>query len=171
MPALRPPCLQVDLPHALCYSFGSAAIESATPRFPLISSSQNPNVAVTYRIAPDERVVYLTTTGEATFAEWRGAVLSALSDPDYRKGFNFLSDRRDQADVPDTGFVKAAAAFLREHSAVIDGCRWATVAGRDALYGMARMFSTFSEGTCIRVAAFRDYEDALRWLTGGPPEA
>ena len=127
-------------------------------------------MAVTYRIAPDERIVYLTTTGEATFAQWREAVLSALSDPAYRKGFNFLSDRRDQTDVPDTEFVKAAAALLREHSAAIGDCRWAAVAGRDALYGMARMFSTFSEGTCIQVAAFRDYEDARRWLTGDPPE-
>jgi hypothetical protein len=125
-------------------------------------------MAITYRIAPDERIVYLTTTGEATFAEWREALLSALSDPAYRKGFNFLSDRRDQSDLPDTNFVKAAAALLKEHSAAIDGCRWATVAGRDALYGMACMFSTFSEGTCIQVAAFRDYEDARSWLAGDP---
>jgi hypothetical protein len=127
-------------------------------------------VAVTYRIAPDERIVYLTAVGESSFAEWRGALLSALSDPAYRKGFNFLSDRRDQADVPDTEFVRAAAALLRGHSAAVGGCRWATVAGRDALYGMARMFSTFSEGTCIQVAAFRDYEDARSWLKGAQPE-
>jgi len=127
-------------------------------------------MAVTYRIAPGEGIVYLTATGEGTFAQWREAVLSALSDPAYRKGFNFLSDRRDQTDVPDTEFVEAAAALLREHSAAIDGCRWATVAGREALYGMARMFSTFSDGTCIQVAAFRDYEDARRWLAGDPPE-
>ena len=127
-------------------------------------------MAITYRIAPDERIVYFTTTGEATFAEWREALLSALSDPAYQKGFNFLSDRRDQSDVPDTNFVKAAAALLRGHSAAIGGCRWATVAGRDALYGMARMFSTFSEGTCIQVAAFREYEDARRWLAGDPAE-
>jgi hypothetical protein len=127
-------------------------------------------MAVTYRIAPDERIVYLTTTGEATFAQWRDVVLSALSDPAYRKGFNFLSDRRDQANVPDTEFAKDAAALLREHSDEMGGCRWAAVAGRDALYGMARMFSTFSEGTCIHVAAFRDYEDARKWLTGSPPE-
>jgi hypothetical protein len=127
-------------------------------------------MAVTYRIAPDERIVYLTTTGESAFTQWRDAVLSALSDPAYRAGFNFLSDRRDQTDVPDMEFVSAAAALLRQYSAAIDGCRWATVAGRDALYGMARMFSTFSEGTCIQVAAFREYEDARGWLTGDPPE-
>lgn len=127
-------------------------------------------MAVTYRIAPDERIVYLTTIGTSTFAHWREAVLSALSDPAYRHGFNFLSDRRDQANVPDAEFAKAAAAFLSEHSDVMGGCRWAAVAGRDALYGMARMFSTFSDGTCIQVAAFRDYEDAKRWLAGSPPE-
>jgi hypothetical protein len=32
------------------------------------------------------------------------------------------------------------------------------------------MFSTFTEGTCIRVAAFRDYEEARSWLRGDPPE-
>jgi hypothetical protein len=127
-------------------------------------------MAITYRIARDEGIVYLTATGEATFAQWREAVLSALSDPAYRQGFNFLSDRRAQTDVPDADFVQAAAALLREHSGVIEGCRWATVAGRDALYGMARMFSTFAEGTCIQVAAFREYEDARRWLKGDPPE-
>jgi hypothetical protein len=127
-------------------------------------------MAVTYRIAPDERIVYLTTTGESSFAQWRDAVLSALSDPAYRKGFNFLSDRRDQTGVPDADFARAAAALLREHSAAVDGCRWAAVTGRDALYGMARMFSIFAEGTCIQAAAFRDYEDARRWLTGDPPE-
>ena len=67
-------------------------------------------------------------------------------------------------------FIKEAAAFLRERSDVMGGCRWATVAGRDALYGMARMFSTFSEGTSVSVAAFSDYEDARRWLAGHPPE-
>ncbi len=62
--------------------------------FALTQSSRNPHMAVTYRIAPDERIVYLTTTGDATFARWREAVLSALSE-------------------------------------------------------MARMFSTFAEGTCF----------------------
>ena len=127
-------------------------------------------MAVTYRIAPDEGIVYLKTTGDATFVEWREAVLSALSDPDYRKGFNFLSDRRGQAGVPDTEFARAGAALFREHSAAMGGCRWAAVVGRDALFGMARMFSTFSEGTCIQVAAFGDYEDARRWLAGYTPE-
>src|SRR2546422_15150 len=107
-------------------------------------------MAVTYRIDAEERIVYLTTTGESSFAEWRDAMLSVLSDPAYEKGFNFLSDRRAQADLPDTEFARDAAWFLRGHSGAMGDCRWAAVAGRDALYGMARMFSTFSEGTCIQ---------------------
>ncbi len=125
-------------------------------------------MSVTYRIDPSTGIVYLKTTGESTFAEWREAVLSALHDPDYRKGFNFLSDRSDQANVPDTGFAKSAAALLRELADLIGDCRWASVASRDALYGMARMFSVLAEGTCVEVAAFRDIGDARRWLAGEP---
>lgn len=92
------------------------------------------------------------------------AMLSALSDPAYRRGFNFLSDRRDQPDVPDTEFARAAADFLKGRSGVMGGCRWASVVSRDALYGMARMFSVLCEGGCISVAAFRGYEEARSWL-------
>ena len=128
-------------------------------------------MAVTYRIAPDERTVYLTTEGESSFAEWRDAMLSALSDPAYRKGFYFLSDRREEAGVLGADFARSAAHFFREHSDELAGCLWAMVADRDAAYGMARMFSLLSEGTCVRVEAFRGHDEARRWLTGHHPEA
>lgn len=125
-------------------------------------------MAVTYSIEPGERIVYLTTTGESSFAEWEAAMSAALADPAYQKGFNFLSDRRTQANVPDTDFTRGAVAFFKAHSSGLDGCRWAVVSGRDAVYGMSRMFAMLSEGTCVRVEAFRDYEDARRWLLESP---
>jgi hypothetical protein len=121
-------------------------------------------MAVTYSIEPGERIVYLTVTGESSLAEWEAAMSAALADPAYQKGFNFLSDRRAQTNVPDTGFTKGAIAFFQAHSSEFDGCRLAAVSDRDAVYGMSRMFAMLSEGTCVRVEAFRDYEDARRWL-------
>src|SRR5256885_10720743 len=56
--------------------------------------SAGSDMAVTYRIEPGERIVYLTTTGESSFAEWRDAMMAALSDPAYRRGFNFRSEER-----------------------------------------------------------------------------
>ncbi|HYJ45050.1 MAG TPA: hypothetical protein VEV81_00455, partial [Pyrinomonadaceae bacterium] len=82
-------------------------------------------MAVTYRIDPDERVVYLTTIGDSSFREWREKMLVVLSDPAYRPGFNFLSDRSQQTDVPDPVFARGAAEFLNEHSREMGSFRWA----------------------------------------------
>jgi hypothetical protein len=123
-------------------------------------------VAVTYRIEPDEGIVYLTTTGESSFAEWRDAMLSALSDAEYRCGMGFLSDRRAQTDVPDPEFARSAAQFLMQHESDMAGSRWAAVSNNIAVYGMQRMFSILSEATGVTAAAFTDFEQARRWLLG-----
>src|SRR3954469_12524133 len=98
-------------------------------------------MAVTYRIDPDERVVYLTTTGDSSFTEWEEKLLAVLSDPAYRPGFNFLSDRRPETDVPDPLFARSAADFLNEHLEEMGSFKWAAVSSNPAIYGMQRMFS------------------------------
>jgi len=123
-------------------------------------------VAVTYRIDTADRVVYLTTVGESSFAEWRDVMLCALSDPQYRRGMGFLSDRRGQTDVPDPEFARAAAQFLMQHDDEMAGGRWAAVSNQAAVYGMQRMFSILSEATGVTTAAFMDFEEARRWLLG-----
>lgn len=123
-------------------------------------------MAVNYRIDTEERIVYLTTTGESSFAEWRDTMLSALSDPEYQRGFGFLSDRRDETDVPDPEFVRAAAQFLMQHEDEMSGGRWAAVSNQPAVYGMQRMFTILSETTGVTTAAFTDFEQARRWLLG-----
>ncbi len=123
-------------------------------------------MAVNYHIEPVEGIVYLTTVGESSFAEWRDAMLSALSDPHYRRGMGFLSDRRAETDVPDPEFARAAAQFLMQHEEEMAGSRWAAVSNNTAVYGMQRMFSILSEATGVTAAAFTDFEQARRWLPG-----
>jgi hypothetical protein len=122
------------------------------------------SVAVTYRIDTADRIVYLTTVGESSFAEWRDVMLCALSDPQYHRGMGFLSDRRGQTDVPDPEFARAAAQFLMQHDDEMAGGRWAAVSNQAAVYGMQRMFSILSEATGVTAAAFTDFEQARRWL-------
>ncbi len=121
-------------------------------------------MAVNYHIEPDEGIVYLTTTGESSFAEWRDAMLAALSDPQYRRGMGFLSDRRAETDVPDPEFARSAAQFIMQHEGEMAGSRWAAVSNNTAVYGMQRMFSILSEATGVTAAAFTDFEQARRWL-------
>jgi hypothetical protein len=121
-------------------------------------------VAVTYNINADEQIVYLTTTGDSSFAEWRDAMLAVLSDPSYRRGMGFLSDRRDQTDVPDGEFASAAADFLKAHSEAMGDCFWAAVASRPAVFGVMRMFSVTKTVKGVTYMPFADFEEARGWL-------
>jgi hypothetical protein len=121
-------------------------------------------MAVTYHINTDERVVYLTITGDTSFTEWRETMLEVLADPSYRPGFNFLSDRRQEADIPSTESAKGAAQFLKQHLAQMGRYRWAAVSSNSATYGMLRMFSIYSEMKGVQAEAFTDYEEARSWL-------
>jgi hypothetical protein len=122
-------------------------------------------VAVTYRIDPDERIVYLDTTAAPSYEEWRDAMLALLSDPAFETGFDFLSSRGPDAGPPDAEFTRLAAAFFREHQARIGRCRWASVVAGDATtYDTIRKLAVMSDGTDIQVMVFRDAEEARRWL-------
>lgn len=112
----------------------------------------------------NERIVFLTTTGDSSFAEWSATMLKVLADPLYCPGFNFLSDRRQQTSVPTTEFAKGASVFLQLHSAEMGHCKWAAVSNNSAIYGMQRMFSIYSEMQGIQAQAFNDYEEALEWV-------
>jgi hypothetical protein len=122
---------------------------------------------VTYRIEPDERIVYLTTTGDSNFTEWEQSLRAALRDPSYAPGFDFLSDRRQETSVPDTEFARSTAKFFREHSGEMGRFRWAGVSSEEATYGMLRMFTIFAEMAGLKAHAFRDYDEARQWLRGG----
>ncbi len=123
-------------------------------------------MAVTYRIDPQEGIVYLTVTGESPFGEWEAAMLRVLADPAYVRGFDFLTDRRGQVDVPGPEFPRRVLRFLVEHTPEMGRYRWAAVSQREATFQTLRMFSILAEEADIHVEAFKDYEEARRWLRG-----
>ena len=122
---------------------------------------------IVYRIDPRERVVYLTVTGESSYEEWEGALRRVLADPSYVKGFNFLTDRRGQRDVPGPDFPRQVLRFLVERTPDMGRYRWAAVTPRGATFQTLRMFSILAEEADIHLAAFSDFEEARRWLLGG----
>jgi hypothetical protein len=123
-------------------------------------------VAITYHIEPEERLVYLTVTGESSFPEWEGVMRRVLKDPAYRKGFNFLTDRRGQSKMPGPDFTLKVLRLLVSHTSEMGRYRWAAVTPRPAPFGTLRMFSILAEEAAIHVEAFSDYDEAKRWLLG-----
>lgn len=124
-------------------------------------------MSVTYRISPEDHIVYLTTVGEAPFDELKGVMLSVLADPAYRPGFDFLSDRSRETDVPGPLYVRQCIDFLREHLREMGSYRWALVSDTPALDRMLRMFSMLAETRGVRAEAFRTVDEAREWLREG----
>jgi hypothetical protein len=121
-------------------------------------------LAVTYQIDPRERIVQLTVTGVSPFEEWEAALLSVLADPAYVRGFNFLTDRRGQSDVPGPDFPRMVLRFLAAHIPEMGRYRWAAVSTAEANFLTVHMFSILAEEADIHIEDFRDYDEARRWL-------
>lgn len=124
-------------------------------------------MSVTYRIDPQERIVYLVVTGESSFEEWQAALEGVLADPAYVRGFNFLTDRRGQSKMPGPEFTLKVLQFLVAHIREMGRFRWAAVSNVEAAFGVLRMFSILAEEADIHVEALRDYDEARRWLLSG----
>lgn len=127
-------------------------------------------MAVTYRIDPQERIVCLTVTGESSFQEWEGALRRVLADPAYVRGFDFLTDRRGQTEMPCPDFTLKVLRFLAAHKPEMGRYRWAAVAPWQAPFQTRRMFSILAEEADIHVEAFNDFDEARYWLLSGRAE-
>jgi hypothetical protein len=125
-------------------------------------------MAITYRFEPQERVVYLTVTGESSFQEWEDVMRRVLADPAYVKGYNFLTDRRGQTEMPGPDFTLKVLRLLVSHKPEMGRYRWAAVTTWPTPFGTQRMFSILAEEADIRVEAFNDFDAARQWLLSGP---
>lgn len=145
----------------------AAEAEVSRMRRPATSDASQPggvDGAVSYRISPEERIVYLTVSDGAPFATLRDALRSVLADSTYQPGFNFLSDGSRVTNLPAAFEVREAVDFFKQHAGGMGRHRWAMVAGTEALYCMQTMFAMVSESWGSQAKVFRDADEARRWL-------
>ncbi len=129
--------------------------------------------AFTYEIDHATRTVQLTYRRQPEFTEWRALMTQILDDPQFRPGFNLLSDRRALTEAAAAGVIRNMALFVARHRKMFEGCRWAVVVApwQLAEYGMARMGSALFEGSRVDLRAFTDFDVALHWLQEGGSSA
>lgn len=120
-------------------------------------------MSVIYGIDERERVVYLTTFGEPSFEEWRDTLLAVFSDPSFKTGFHFISDRR-RAKPPGPEFVEHEVAFVREHAGDLGRCRWAAVVPNRATDEVARTVTNRAGIEGVEVGVFYNLTEARRWV-------
>ena len=121
---------------------------------------------VLYGLDASRRLVHLVTIGDASFDEWRDALLGVFSDRSFRAGFDFLSDGR-RAPARSRLFIERAAGFAREHEREFGRCRWASVVADLGAEDAARLLTIRAGLGRVEVGYFFDIEQARRWLSGG----
>jgi hypothetical protein len=124
-----------------------------------------------YTIAPDVHLVTLTSGESPPVEEFRCALDAVLADPDFRPGFNFLSDRRSVRATPTATDIERVGQEVLFRGHELGGGLWAIVVADLSSYGVARMKSMLLDesGTQsgITLAVFTDIDEARRWLGDG----
>jgi hypothetical protein len=121
---------------------------------------------VNWTVHPSGRFAALSVEDPYTFDEWRSTVLAMIDATKTNPTMSLLVDRR-QATPPSSEEVKQMVEFFEQNRPVLSRRSAAIVVADDAGFGVARMIELRSRlelpGGTIR--AFRQYDDAVAWLT------
>ena len=117
-----------------------------------------------YTIDRTRRVVRTRGWGTVSIADINELMSFVLVDARFDPYFRSLVDFREVTLLTgdSTGFAAAASMQL-----YVPGTRRAFVASEDHVFGLMRMFATYSERFGQTVQVFRDLEEAERWLEAG----
>lgn len=102
--------------------------------------------------------------GECSLGE-REALLDRLaSESYYQQGFNILYDQRECTTVLTPAENRSLIRYASRHKETFSGVKLAVVVKEDVMRGLAYMQDS-AAGSGIDVAHFRDYQEALEWVT------
>ena len=120
---------------------------------------------ITFDINPSDRIVVMRAAGVLDDHSVNLVRAEIRKHPDLDPSMVQLFDMRSAEQITlsaDSVRALAAGSIFGSRS------RRAFVTGNDFQFGMARMFSLYSETHAQTVEVFREVDSALLWLGGGP---
>ena len=123
-------------------------------------------VPVVYRIDSELNRIVTTCQGETTLREVIGHFDELEADPECPDDADVLLDLSAMTALPNVGQMRSAAERAGSAARRVRFGAIAIVAPNEALFGMARVFETFTERHFSRTGVFRNREAAERWLSG-----
>ncbi len=112
---------------------------------------------------PEEGLVTVTATGNVTFADIAVMLDELLDDARVTPGTSVLVNAMTVTAVPSTAELRIIARDLKPlRDRGVE--RIALFTDSTFVYGVARMFGVFAEAVNLKVGAFRQQDDAQRWL-------
>jgi len=116
--------------------------------------------------------VRIAFSGPLKGPETLEAIRTLVRDPRYRTGMNGIIDLRRVRSVEMFGEeVRAGAELSTRLGDAFAGSRWAIVASSDAAFGIARQYELMLTDPRFEVRAFRDVEEAERFIGARAPRA
>ena len=119
---------------------------------------------VTYRIDPERRRIHTRCEGNATLSEVLAHFDELEMDTNCPPGADVLLDLTSMTTLPNIGQIRTAADRAGDAARKVRFGSVAIIVGSEAIFGMARVFETFTEKHFARTAVFRSREAAEAWL-------
>jgi NAD(P)-dependent dehydrogenase (short-subunit alcohol dehydrogenase family) len=121
-------------------------------------------MTVHYRIDASINRITTRAFGEVTIDEVLQHFDELSADPSYEPDLDVLLDLIDCKTLANADEIRTAAARVTADLSTLRFGRLAIVVASEALFGMLRMFHSFSESAFSEAQIFRDRDEALKWL-------
>lgn len=118
-----------------------------------------------YRIDSAHNFVSLYWDEFPTLAHLREVVATAIADPEFHPGMNFLWDRKPGTpNNASAEYLREAVYYLQSLAEQIGKHAWAIVTHNASDFGKARMIEAMTDQGEVTVRAFQSCGDAEEWL-------
>lgn len=127
-------------------------------------------MAITWSVEPGRRFVLFRVVDPYTIDEWRESMTAMLESPAVGSPLILLVDRRGTQPLTQA-IVDEFNRYFTEHRERLAGSRCAIVLSYGVDFEIAGMLRTVVQIPNASVRTFRDYDEAVAWLTRGSDSA
>ncbi len=119
---------------------------------------------VTYRIDRNVGLIRTVCSGNVVMREVVDHFRALEDDPNRPTTADVLLDLREVTSLPTADQLRTTTVEIARLAPRLRFRACAIIAGRDALFGISRMFGVFAENYFRAISVFRSAEEGERWL-------
>jgi hypothetical protein len=115
-------------------------------------------------IDKDKKRIHSIVSGVVSLEEMLNTITTTVNHPDFKPGFNVLSDHTQIKKTITTKQVQALSSHIQKLKPYLADTRWAVLTAKKSSYGMMRMLSVYLESIPVELEVFYNLEEAEAWL-------
>jgi len=120
---------------------------------------------IEYIIDTEKKIVFETWSEYTTIEEYVEAKRNVFSDPEFKIGFNFLTDIRNNKQDYDENLISKIIKFLEKNITISEKVKSAVVADDPGSVIKSIIFENMGADLILNIKVFSTIEAALEWLS------